>query len=102
MVVEIAIYKIVPGNEARALAELEDRAAFKRGREGCRDARVLAASRSVSSPSTDPQLILAYAEFEDVPSFAAYREAVTAAEGDRGPAPLTGLAVGPPTYGVFE
>jgi hypothetical protein len=101
MLVEVAIYKIVPGKETQALAILEDQAARKRRLDGCRDARVLSASRSVASPSTDPELILTLAEFDAAPSYAAYRELV-AEEEKAGAPPLAGLTVGPPTFGVFE
>lgn len=102
MLVEVAIYKTVPGKETQALAILEDQAAAKRRQEGCRDARVLSASRSVASPSTDPDLILTLAEFDGPPSYAAHREAVTEEEKAAGKPPLAGLTVGPPTFGVFE
>ena len=102
MIVEVAIYKIIPGKEARALALLEDEAALKRRHESCRDARVLSASRSVASPSTDPESILTMAEFADAAGYAAYREAHDAAEKDAGAPLLAGLTAAPPTIGVFE
>ena len=102
MLVEVAIYKIIPGKEARALALLEDEAALKRRLEGCRDARVLSASRSVASPSTDPELVLTLVEFADAAGYAAYREAQAAAEKKAGAPPLAGLTAAPPTVGVFE
>jgi len=101
MLVEVAIYKIIPGKEAQALAILEDQAAAKRRQESCRDARVLSASRSVASPSTDPDFILTVAEFADPAGYAAYRE-LAAEEEKAGASSLAGLTVGPPTFGVFE
>jgi quinol monooxygenase YgiN len=102
MLVEFALYKIIPGKEAQALAILDDQAAAKRGREGCRDARVLSASRSVASPSTDPELILTLAEFDDARSYAAHREAVAEEEKKAGKPLLAGVTVAPPMVGVFE
>ena len=96
MLVEVALYKIIPGKEAQALGLLEDEAALKRRHESCRDARVLSASRSVASPSTDPELILTLAEFADAAGYAAYREAQAGAPS------LAGLTAAPPTIGVFE
>jgi len=102
VVVEVALYKVFPGKEPQALAALNDEAALKRRQAGCLDARVLAASRAVASPSTDPQLILTLAEFEDAATFAAYREALAEEEKTAPKPPLAGLVAGPPTYGVFE
>jgi hypothetical protein len=102
MLVEVALYKIIPGKEAQALSILEEEAALKRRHESCRDARVLAASRSVASPSTDPELILSLAEFADAAGYAAYREAHDAAEKKAGAPPLAGLTAAPPVVGVFE
>jgi hypothetical protein len=101
MLVEVAIYKVIPGKEAQALSVLEEEAARKRRLESCRDARVLSASRSVASPSTDPELILTLAEFADAGGYAAYRELVAEAE-KAGAPPLAGLAAAPPVVGVFE
>jgi|GEM_PF-3189907 hypothetical protein len=102
MLVEVALYKIIPGKEAQALAILEEQAALKRRQEGCRDARVLSASRSVASPSTDPELILTLAEFDGASSYAAYRELVAEEEKKAGQAALAGLTAAPPMVGVFE
>jgi uncharacterized protein (DUF2336 family) len=102
MLVEVAIYKVVPGKEAQALALLEDEAALKRRLESCRDARVLSASRSVASPSTDPELILAFAEFDDAAAYAAYRDLVAEAEKKAGKPLLAGLTAAPPMVAVFE
>ncbi len=102
MLVEVALYKIIPGKEAQALAILDGQAALKRRLEGCRDARVLSASRSVASPSTDPELILALAEFDGASSYASYRELVAAEEKKAGAPLLAGLTAAPPVIAVFE
>ncbi len=102
MLVEVAIYKVIPGKEAQALTVLDEQAALKRRQEGCRDARVLSASRSVASPSTDPELILTLAEFDDAAAYAAYRDLVAEAEKKAGKAFLAGLTAAPPMVGVFE
>jgi heme-degrading monooxygenase HmoA len=102
MLVEFALYKIIPGKEPQALGILEEQAAAKRRLEGCRDARVLSGSRSVASPSTDPELILTLAEFDDAAAYAAYRDLVAEDEKKAGKAALTGLTAAPPMVGVFE
>jgi len=102
MLVEVALYKIIPGKEAQALTILDEQAALKRRHESCRDARVLSASRSVASPSTDPELILTLAEFADAAGYAAFRELVAEDEKKVGKAALAGLTAAPPTIGVFE
>ena len=102
MVIEIMIYKVKPGREAQALALLNDQAVLKRRQEGCRDARVLSASRSVASPSTDPELILSLAEFDGAASYAAYREVAEEEEKKAGKPPLAELQAAPPTVGIFE
>ena len=102
MLVEVALYKIIPGQEARALALLEDEAALKRRHESCRDARVLSASRSVASPSTDPELILTLAEFDGAAAYAAYRDVVAEAEKKAGKPLLAGLTAAPPIVACFE
>ena len=102
MLVEIALYKVIPGKEAQALTILDEQAALKRGLEGCRDARVLSGSRSVASPSTDPELILTLAEFDDATAYAAFRELVAEDEEKAGKAALLGLTAAPPMMAVFE
>lgn len=102
MLVEFALYKIIPGKEAQALAVLDEQAALKRRHDGCRDARVLSASRSVASPSTDPELILTLAEFDDAAAYAAYRDLVAEAEKKAGKPLLAGLTAAPPMVAVFE
>ncbi len=102
MLVEVAIYKIIPGKEAQALAVLDEQAALKRRLAGCRDARVLSASRSVASPSTDPELVLTLAEFDDAAAYAGFRELVAADEKKAGKAALTGFTAAPPMIAVFE
>jgi heme-degrading monooxygenase HmoA len=102
MLVEVALYKVIPGKEAQALAVLDEQAALKRRLEGCRDARVLSASRSVASPSTDPELILTLAEFDDAAAYAAFRDLVAADEKKAGKAALLGLTAAPPMMAVFE
>lgn len=102
MLVEVAIYKVVPGKEAQALTVLDEQAALKRRQEGCRDARVLSASRSVASPSTDPELVLTLAEFDDAAAYAAYRDLVAEAEKKAGKPFLAGLTAAPPVVACFE
>jgi heme-degrading monooxygenase HmoA len=102
MLVEIAIYKIIPGREAQALTILDEQAALKRRLEGCRDARVLSASRSVASPSTDPELILTLAEFDDAAAYAAFRDVAAEEEKKSGKPFLGGLTAAPPMMAVFE
>jgi len=102
MLVEFALYKVIPGKEAQALTILDEQAAAKRRLEGCRDARVLSASRSVASPSTDPELILTLAEFDDAAAYAAFRDLVAEDEKKVGKAALAGLTAAPPMVAVFE
>lgn len=102
MLVEIALYKVIPGKEAQALTILDEQAALKRRLEGCRDARVLSGSRSVASPSTDPELILTLAEFDDAQAYASFRDLVAGDEKKAGKAALLGLTAAPPMVAVFE
>jgi len=98
---EVAIFKIKSDAHAEALKVLEEYAAFKRTRPGCRAAVVNPMVKDPTLPYLDSHSLLIYAEYDDLRCLAECSHALQD-HFHLHQFPFDHFLVGPPVYGIFE
>jgi hypothetical protein len=101
MVREVAIFKFKSNFIAQATHLLEEFAAYKRTRPGCRQAAVNVMVKDLTLPYLDTHAVLMYAEYDDLKCLAETSHSLQE-HFHLHNLPLQDYTVGPPIYGIFE
>lgn len=101
MIREIGLFKLKSDTKQAAIELFEHYAAYKRTRPGCRLATVDLVVNDPSLPYLDQQVILVYAEYDDLKSLAASAQALQK-HFNISQLPFENFLVGPPIYNIFQ